>query len=84
MQTTSHYQVKGLSSLVPLQIHSIAYSQLMMCKLRRRHFNKLEAMKARHHIKDAMNITLPKLKLSRHKCHFNKLEVVQARKECEM
>ena len=31
----------------------------MMCKLRRRHFKKLEAMKARHHMKDAMNITLP-------------------------
>ena len=31
----------------------------MMCKLSRMHFNKLEAMKARHHMKDAMNITLP-------------------------
>ena len=41
------------------KLDSVAYSQLMMCKLRRRHFNKLEAMKARHHMNDATNITLP-------------------------
>ena len=44
----------------------IAYSQLMMCKLRRRHFNKLEAAHAINHIKDATNITLHILKVSRH------------------
>ena len=32
---------------------------VMMCKLSRRHFNKLEAMESRHHMKDATNITLP-------------------------
>ena len=36
-------------------------TRTMMCKLSRRHFNKLEAMQARHHLKDATNITLPSL-----------------------
>jgi hypothetical protein len=31
----------------------------MMWKLSKRHFNKLEALQARHHMKDATNITLP-------------------------
>ena len=31
----------------------------MMCKLSRRIFNKIEVMQARHHMKDATNITLP-------------------------
>ena len=31
----------------------------MMCQLSRRIFKKLEAMQARHHMKDATNITLP-------------------------
>ena len=31
----------------------------MMWKLSRRHFNKLEALQARHHMKGAINITLP-------------------------
>ena len=38
----------------------------MMCKLRIRHFNKLEAVHAINHIKDATNITLHILKVSRH------------------
>ena len=31
----------------------------MMCKLSRRIFKKIEVMQARHHMKDATNITLP-------------------------
>ena len=31
----------------------------MMWQLSRRHFNKLEALQARHHMKGATNITLP-------------------------
>jgi hypothetical protein len=31
----------------------------MMCKLSRRTMKKIEAMQARHHMKDATNITLP-------------------------
>ena len=31
----------------------------MMWKLRRRHFNKLEALQARHHMEGATNTTLP-------------------------
>ena len=31
----------------------------MMWKLSRRHFNKLEALQARHHMEGATNITLP-------------------------
>ena len=30
-----------------------------MCKLSRRIFKKIEVMQARHHMKDATNITLP-------------------------
>ena len=56
MQDANNITLPILRSLVTT---AIAYSQLMMCKLRRRHFNKLEAMKARHHMKDATNITLP-------------------------
>ena len=56
MQDANNITLPILRSLVT---SAIAYSQLMMCKLRRRHFNKLEAMKARHHMKDATNITLP-------------------------
>ena len=56
MQDANNITLPCYRSLV---ISAIAYSQLMMCKLRRRHFNKLEAMKARHHMKDTTNITLP-------------------------
>ena len=31
----------------------------MMWQLSRRHFNKLEALQTRHHMKGAINITLP-------------------------
>ena len=48
-----------------------------LCKLSRSHFNKLEAMQARHHMKDVTNMTA-KLKASHHKRRFNKLEVVHA------
>ena len=47
----------------------------MMCKLSRRHFNKLEALQAKHHMKDATNITVP----SSNVWCFNKLEAVHTR-----
>ena len=34
-------------------------TRTMMCKLSRRIFKKIEVMQARHHMKDATNITLP-------------------------
>ena len=49
----------------------------MMCKLSRRHFNKLEAIQARHDMKDVSNMTAM-LKASHHKWRFNKLEAAHA------
>ena len=67
--------------------HHMKDATNMTAKLKASHhkwnFNKLEAAHATNHMKDATNIALHILKVSRHKCHFNKL-VVQARKECEM